>query len=88
LFVIAVIFIKAVRYKHEISLLKDAKPSQEVELVCYNRAFVITKLDCSVKYHICIQFQTFLEVVKLESVNVQLCIKHNILLQFSKGYFL
>ena len=51
LFVIAVNFIKVVRYKHEISLVKDAKPNQEVEVVRYNREFVvtvivITEFDC------------------------------------------
>ncbi len=43
----AVIFIKAIRYKHETSLVKDAKLNQE--LVCYNREFVITEFDCSFK---------------------------------------
>ena len=33
---------KVVRYKHEISLLKDAEPNQMVEVVRYNREFVIT----------------------------------------------
>jgi len=41
LFVIAVILIKAVRYKHEISMIKDA-PNQSIQFVCYNRKFVIT----------------------------------------------
>jgi len=40
------------RYKHEISLVKDAKPNQEVEVVRYNREFVvivivITEFDCT-----------------------------------------
>ena len=48
------IFIKTVSYKHETSLVKDTKPNQEVELVCYNREFVITvivitEFDCSFK---------------------------------------
>ncbi len=51
LFVITVNFQKVVRYKHEISLRKDAKPNQKVELVRYNREFVvtvivITEFDC------------------------------------------
>jgi len=42
---------KSVRYIHEISLLKDAKPNQEVDFVRYNREFVITvivitEFDC------------------------------------------
>ncbi len=36
------IFIKVVCNKHEILLVKDAKTNHEVELVCYNREFVIT----------------------------------------------
>ena len=52
LFVIAVIFVKDVRYKHEISLVKDAEPNQEAEFVRYNQEFVITviiisEFDCS-----------------------------------------
>ena len=40
-----------VRYKHETSSLKDAKPNQEVDFVRYNREFVITvivitEFDC------------------------------------------
>jgi hypothetical protein len=40
-----------VRYIHEISLIKDAKPNQEVDFVRYNREFVITvivitEFDC------------------------------------------
>ncbi len=35
-------FIKYVRYRHQISLVKDAKPNQEVEVVHYNREFVVT----------------------------------------------
>jgi len=31
-----------VRYKHEISLIKDAKANQEADIVRYNREFVIT----------------------------------------------
>jgi len=40
-----VIFQKVVRYKHEISLRKDAKPNQKVELVRYNREFVVTRVE-------------------------------------------
>jgi len=48
LFVKALNFIKVVRYKHVILLVKDAKPNQ---VVCYNREFVvtmivITEFDC------------------------------------------
>ncbi len=44
-------FDKNIRYIHEISLLKDAKPNQEVDFVRYNREFVITvivitEFDC------------------------------------------
>jgi len=42
LIVIAVILKKSVRYKHEISLIKDARPNQEVDFVPYNCEFVIT----------------------------------------------
>ncbi len=40
-----------VRYKHEISLIKDAKSNQKVDIVCYSREFVrtvivITEFDC------------------------------------------
>ncbi len=35
-------FIKVAHYKHEISLVKDAKPNQEVEVVRYNHEFVVT----------------------------------------------
>ncbi len=42
LFVIAVILRKSVCYKHEISLIKDARPNQEVDFVRYNCEFVIT----------------------------------------------
>jgi len=47
-------FSKVVRYKHEFSLRKDAKPNQKVEDVRYNREFVVTvivttELDCSNK---------------------------------------
>jgi len=28
-------------YNHEILLIKDAKPNQELDVVCYNREFVI-----------------------------------------------
>ena len=50
-FVIAVKWKKSVSYKHEISLIKDAKPNQEVDLVHYNRELVITviaitEFDC------------------------------------------
>jgi hypothetical protein len=52
LFVIAVILKTIVRYKHEISLIKDAKPNQFVHFVRYNREFVmtvivITEFDCT-----------------------------------------
>ena len=45
------IFQKVVRYKHEILLRKDTKPNQKVEVVRYNREFVITvivitEFDC------------------------------------------
>jgi len=51
LFVIAVNFQNVVWYNHEISLRKDAKPNQKVELVRYNRelivtVMVITEFDC------------------------------------------
>ena len=51
LFVIAVILKTIVRYKHEISLIKDAKSNQYVHFVRYNREFaltviVITEFDC------------------------------------------
>ncbi len=51
LFVIAVILNTVVRYKHEISLIKDAKPNQYAHFVRYNREFfitviVITEFDC------------------------------------------
>ena len=41
-----------VRYKHEISLVKDAKPNQEVDFVRCCREFVITvivitEFDCN-----------------------------------------
>jgi hypothetical protein len=41
-----------VRYKHQISLVNYAKPNQNVEVVHYNREFVITvivktEFDCS-----------------------------------------
>jgi len=54
LFVKTVNFQKVVRYKHEISLRKDVKPNQKVELVSYNREFVvtvivITEFDCTTK---------------------------------------
>jgi hypothetical protein len=40
-----------VRYSHEISLVKYAKPNQEIDFVRYNREFVITvivitEFDC------------------------------------------
>jgi len=40
-----------VRYKDEISLIKDAKPNQKVDIVRYSREFVITvivitEFDC------------------------------------------
>ena len=52
LFVIAVNSNIVVRYKHEISLIKDAKPNQAVNVVRYNREFVIaviiiTEFDCT-----------------------------------------
>ena len=51
LFVIAVILNIFVHYKHEISLIKDVKPNQGLDFVCYNREFVITvivitEFDC------------------------------------------
>ncbi len=47
-------FNKSVHYIHEISLIKDAKPNQEVDFVRYNREFVITvivitEFDCKLK---------------------------------------
>ena len=42
LFVIPVNLNNFVRYNHEISLRKDAKPNQELDFVRYNREFVIT----------------------------------------------
>ena len=42
MFVIAVISIIAVRHKHELLSIKDARPNQEVKFVRYNREFVIT----------------------------------------------
>ena len=50
--VIAVILKTVVRYKHEISLIKDAKPNQYVHFARYNREFVITvivitEFDCT-----------------------------------------
>ena len=46
------IYVKVVRYKHEIILLKHAEPNQVVEFVRYNRelvitVIVITEFDCS-----------------------------------------
>jgi len=46
-----VIYEYIVRYKHEISLLKHAEPNQVMEVVRYNREFVIaviviTEFDC------------------------------------------
>jgi len=35
-------FNKSVRYIHEISIIKDAKPNQEVDFVPYKRKFVTT----------------------------------------------
>jgi len=41
-----------VRYNHEILLIKDAKPNEERDVVCYNRELVITvivktEFDCT-----------------------------------------
>ena len=52
-----------VRYKHEGSLVKDAKPNQEVDFVRYNREFVITvivitEFDCSLKNGAVLQFRS------------------------------
>ncbi len=52
LFVIAVILRKSVCHKHEISLIKDARPNQEVDFVRYKHEFVvtvivITEFDCT-----------------------------------------
>jgi hypothetical protein len=41
-FVITVNLIIVESYKHEILSIKDAKPNQEVDIVRYNRDFVIT----------------------------------------------
>ena len=42
LFATAVIYKIVVRYNHEISLTKYAKPNQEFKVVRYNREIVIT----------------------------------------------
>ena len=52
MFVITVILNISVRYKHEISLIKDAKPNQKLDIVRYSREFVITvivitEFDCN-----------------------------------------
>jgi hypothetical protein len=54
LFVITVILNISVHCKHEISLIKDAKPNQKVDIVRYSREFVITvivitEFDCTLK---------------------------------------
>ncbi len=51
LFVITVILIFFVRYKHEILMVKYAEPNQKLGFVRYNREFaitviVITEFDC------------------------------------------
>ncbi len=51
LFVITVILVIFVRYNHEISLVSYAKPNQLMDVVRYNREFVITvivitEFDC------------------------------------------
>ncbi len=46
LFAIAVKLLFFVRYKHQISLVNYAKPNQNIEVVHYNREFVITEFDC------------------------------------------
>ena len=55
MFVITVIYEYIVRYKHEISLLKHAEPNQVMEVVRYNREFVIaviviTEFDCNLVF--------------------------------------
>ena len=64
------IFLKAVRYKHEISLVKDARPNQEVELVRYNREFVITVI-----------VKTEFDCTSLKSINLS----HSPFLSFERG---
>ncbi len=49
MFVIAVILRKSVHHEHEISLIKDARPNQEVGFVRYNLEFVITEFYCIVE---------------------------------------
>ncbi len=49
LFVITVNSLNSVRYKSEILPIKHAKPNQPTDFVRYNRVFVITKLDCTLK---------------------------------------
>jgi len=51
LFIIAIILKTIVRYKHEISRIKDAKPNQDVHFVCefVITVIVITTFDCSSK---------------------------------------
>ncbi len=51
LFVITVILIIFVRYKHEILMINYAKPNQKIDFVRCNREFaitviVITEFDC------------------------------------------
>jgi hypothetical protein len=53
-FVISVIFQKPVHYNRENLLVKDVKPNQEVEFICYDlfaisryiTMIVITEFDC------------------------------------------
>ena len=62
---------KSVRYMHEISLIKDAKPNQYVHLVCFNRDFVITVtvlciVDCTI-------LEQYIKSYKIQNNNLIIC---------------
>jgi len=73
----------SVRYKHEISLIKGAKPNKKLDIVRYNREFVITvivitEFDCTcylsiIFYHVNFN-RIIVIIVKMHNVTLPLAL--------------